>query len=61
MNKKELRHAFNQVLSYADSAQCKDLHHKPKQRHSCDVMCPSEYELQKQVCLIREFMKENNI
>lgn len=59
MNKKELRHALNQVLSHAENARCKDLHHKPKHRHSCDVLCPAEYELQKQAHLVREYMKEN--
>ncbi len=59
MNKKELRYAFNKVLSAAESIECKDLHHKESHQHADGFVCPAEYELHRCVNIVREYMKEN--
>ena len=58
MNKKELRHSFNQVIEAAGKIRCKDLHHKKSHEHEFDEMCPVEYELQRHAFNLRKHMKE---
>ncbi len=61
MNKKEIRFAFNEVLSAAESKMCEELHHNKGEYHSSEYICPVIYKLQRQVHIVREYMKENDI
>ncbi len=61
MNKKQVRHALNHVVSVAENATCESLHHKPNQRHEHDEMCKAYYELSRQIHILREYMKDNGI
>jgi len=53
---KKMRYAFNVVLSEAENARCENLHHKTKDQHDSDQLCPVEYNIQRQVNLIRDFI-----
>lgn len=58
MNKKELRFAFNIVLTAVENSRCESLHHQPKHRHEHGEVCKAEYAINKQVYVLREYMKE---
>lgn len=57
VNKKALRYAFKQVLAAAESVTCADLTHKATQKHKQDELCPAEYELQRHIQTVREYVK----
>ena len=57
MNKKRIRHCFNVILSEAEKATCKDLHHKKSHQHEHDEACPAEYELYKCAHEAREYLR----
>lgn len=59
MNKKALRYAFNSVLEAAGKLECDDFNHELKNQHKVDVMCPVEYELAKQISIVKSYMEEN--
>ena len=61
MTKKKLRFAFNSVLNIAEKAECKDLHHKKGQYHNHDFICPVEYEIGKNIEIVRQYMEDNEI
>jgi hypothetical protein len=61
MNKKALRFAFNTVLNAAEGLRCETLHHENKQYHEADEVCPAEYHMQRQVHIVREYMKQHDI
>jgi len=57
MTKKQLKYSMNQLINHAESARCKDLHHRKKDMHDYDVMCPVEYELHKHANNLKEYIK----
>lgn len=59
MNKK-LRYSFNQVISAAETLNCEDLHHKKSQYHDSGFVCPAEYELQRHINAVKEYLTENS-
>jgi hypothetical protein len=61
VNKKQLRHSFNEVLYAAGKLSCEDLHHKKSHQHDVGVMCPAEYELNKHIMVVREYMKKQGL
>lgn len=61
MNKKQIRHAFNHVVSVAENATCESLHHKAGQQHEHDEVCKAYCELSKQIKLLREYMKAQGV
>ena len=61
MNKKQIRHAFNHVVSIAEKVTCESLHHKAGQQHEHDEMCKAHYELSRQIHILREYMKEQGV
>jgi hypothetical protein len=58
MTKKELRYAFNKVINVAMDVRCEDLHHPNNQTHEPLEQCRVEYEISRQVWLLRQHMKE---
>jgi len=58
VNKKELRYSFNQVIEAAGKLRCEELHHKDKQKHKINEICPVEYKLQRHAFNLRKHMKE---
>ena len=61
VNHKELRYAFNYLLSTVEDVECSNLHHPTKWQHKDGGVCPAEYHLQRQVYIIKQYMKENRI
>lgn len=58
MTKKEIRHSLNVVLDTVENLKCEQLHHKTKQQHEPDEVCPAEYELYGHCNNVREYFKE---
>lgn len=61
MTKKELRYHFNEVLHAAEGRTCADLHHRQKEQHDSDQLCPVEYRISHHCHVLREYMKEHGI
>jgi hypothetical protein len=61
MNKKEIRHAFNVLITHAENAKCVDLHPPKKWTHSHDELCPAAYNIHKQANILRDYMKVNDL
>ena len=61
MNKKQLRHAFNTIIEWAENAKCENLHHPKKYRHKAGEVCPAEYNMHRQAHIVREYMKSEGI
>lgn len=61
MNKKQIRHAFNHVVSVAENATCESLHHKTGQQHEHYEVCKAQYELSRLIHELREHLKEKGI
>jgi len=58
---RKLRHAFNEVLKAAGELHCEDMHHKQSQYHEKDHVCPVEYNLGRQINIVREYLKEHDL
>ena len=61
MNKKRLRHVFNEVIRHAENDKCNNMHHKKSHQHAIGDTCPVEYELSRNIYLLRQYMKSNDI
>lgn len=61
MNKKQLRYSFNCVINAAENLKCENLYHKKGKQHEHDEVCMVEYELNKHIHNVREYMKKQGI
>ena len=61
MTKKQLRYAFNSVIEAASKISCEDLYHRQVDMHEHDAVCPVEYRLSKQIHIVQEYMRGNDI